>query len=656
MGNDLWKRRRINHMGNGFQKITFNDTQLNPLIRDSGRKTPHVLRIAFGIFLAFFVIVIVITAAAFFPLRDLYLSLQKTARVTSSAYTAAKQQDIEATQAKLQEVGDNLSIVKQHVERLSFLQYVPILGAYEKDALHLVAASIAGVEAGKITVNTLIPYQDLLGLKGKSSFVSGSADERIATAVETLDKIVPNVDKIAEKIAIAEKELDAVDFDRYPEKIGNTIVRSRLATTKELFNSTASLFLDAQPLLKRIPDLLGIKDTRRYLVLFQNDAEARATGGFITGYGIFKIEKGKIQVEKSDDIYKLDASKKKKYPAPSPILKYHLNVSNLELRDSNLSPDFVLSMQEFEKMVKDSVPDFPEFNGIIAMDTHVLVATVKILGDFNILGRTFSAEIDKRCDCPKVIYELEDYATRPVAYVREERKDIIGLLLYQIMQRALGVSPSQYWGRLAQTFLEEAQQKHILFYLHDTDAQIGMDKLNLSGHILPYDGDYLLINDVNFAGAKSNLFVKQFVKQEIKKESDGSVTTTLTLDYKNPAAASNCNLEAGQLCLNGILRNWLRVYVPKGSILSEFTGSEKDTLTYDESDKTVFEGFMTVKPQGSAQVKVRYKVPAQYTKETPYKLLIQKQPRLNDSEYTVIVNGKEVQKGLLLKDKEITVK
>jgi hypothetical protein len=655
MGDDIRKRRCIN-MNEGFQKIKISSNKSNSVSFKRKRKIHPIFRLLGIGIIVLLLLILVSGGVVFYSLKDVYASFTKTTLVASEVYKAVKQQDLDNSKIKLQELEDNLNIVKANIDKLSWIEFVPFIGVYEKDGKHLVNAALGSVQAGKISVDTLIPYQDLLGLKGKSTFVKGSADERIKTAVETLDKIIPSVDTISEKINIAKNELNAVNFDRYPEKIGNTTIRSRLQITKELFDSTASLFLDAQPLLKKIPDLLGIQNVRRYLVLFQNDAEMRATGGFLTGYGIFKIEKGKIQVETSEDIYKLDAAKNKNYPAPSPILKYHLNVNNFQIRDSNLSPDYILSMKQFEQMVKESVPGFPQYDGIIAVDTHVLVSTIKILGDFNISGRTYSADNDKRCDCPKVIYELEDYATKPVAYIRDERKDIIGTLLYQIMQRALGVSPSKYWGNLAQTFLTEAQEKHILFYFHDADAQKGIDKLNLSGRIMPYDGDYLMINDVNFAGAKSNIFVKQYVKQDIKKQSDGSLETTLTIDYKNPASASNCNLEAGQLCLNGILRNWIRVYVPKGSTLIEFTGSEKSTSTYDESEKTVFEGFMTVKPQGTAQVKVRYKVPSTVTKGRQYSLYIQQQPRMNDSEYTVIYNGKQVDKGPLTKDREIIVK
>lgn len=645
----------------GFQKLDLTKPAIPKqkeeiVVKKELEKRPKIPKKILSLLLSVVGFLIAFLLLIFFLGKDVYFAAQKTSVVAQSTLASAKSQDLEATSSKLTDLEKNLSELSASLVKLSWVKFIPLLGAYQKDAENLVAAGIAGVQAAKITADTLTPYADLLGLKGKTTFVAGTADERIRTAVETLDKIVPNIDKIAEKVAVAGDKLDTVDQNRYPEKIGSIAVKSQLKEVKALFVETAKLFVDAKPLLTKLPELLGVASPKRYVVLFQNDAELRATGGFITAYAVFKIDKGKLQVERSDDIYKLDAAKKKKFPAPNSILKYHQNVFTLELRDSNLSPDFAVSMKEFENIVKDAIPDFPQFDGIIALDTHVLVSAIDILGEFNVSGRKFSSEIDKRCDCPKAIYELEDYATRPVGYVREERKDIIGDLLYQILQRALGISPSQYWGRLFQMFLAEAQEKHVLFYLKETEAQKGIEALNFGGKITSYEGDYLHINDVNFAGAKSNMFIKESVKQDISLESDGSVTKTLTISYKNPAPASNCNLEAGKLCLNGILRNWLRVYVPEGSTILEFTGSEKDTVTYKELGKTVFEGFMTVKPQGAAEVKIRYKLPFKLKKGETYSLLIQKQPGTDAPEYTVFIGNKQIDKFPLLLDKQIVTK
>lgn len=643
-------------MADGFKKIELEEMTEKTSSSSSQIKSHEIVKSAGKIFTAISAVLFIFLLLIIWPAKDIYNSAQKTTRIANETATVFKNQDLDGATSKLKELKENLQGLKNNVDRLAFIGFIPFIGGYEKDGQHMVNAGIAAVEAAQITVDTLIPYADLLGLKGKSTFVAGSADDRIKTAVETLDKVTPKLSEISAKIAVAGRELSEINPNRYPEKIGSITVRSKLQSAKDIFADTAELFVNAQPLLAKLPQILGSSEPKTYLVFFQNDAELRATGGFITAYAVFKIDKGKMQVVKAEDIYKLDESKKKKLPAPNPILKYHQNVYTFELRDSNLSPDYVVSMKEFESKLAETVPDFPKFDGVIAFDTHVLVSVIRVLGDFNIYGRTFSADNDKRCDCPKAIYELEDYATRPVAYLREERKDIIGVLLYQIMQRALGVSPSKYWGQLFQMFLDEAKQKHALFYFHDDEAQKGIESLNLAGKIVPTDWDYLHINNVNFAGAKSNLFVKQSIKQEIKVEGDGSISANLTISYKNPAPPSNCNLEAGQLCLNGILRNWLRVYVPEGSTLLSFTGSEKDTVTYNELGKTVFEGFLTVKPQGASEVKIVYKLPFKKPGNGTYNLLIQKQPGTDNDEYSVFLGNKQIDKFPLLIDKKISFK
>ena len=65
--------------------------------------------------------------------------------------------------------------------------------------------------------------------------------------------------------------------------------------------------------------MLGKDKPRKYLVLFQNDAELRPTGGFLTGFAVIQVDKGKISVIQSDDIYKLDEKFPKRIPAPDPI-------------------------------------------------------------------------------------------------------------------------------------------------------------------------------------------------------------------------------------------------------------------------------------------------------------------------------------------------
>lgn len=636
-------------MTDGFDKITVDPpNDIAPQIVEKHMRLPKKYIMPAGVILGVLVIFLLITL---YLSRGFYNSLKSTLAVGKEVSASIKTQNIEEAKVKLAKLDESFKLTQGSYNKLGYLKIIPIVGSYYNDGYHLINAGINGVEAGLVATDALVPYADLLGLKGKGTFTGGSADQRIQTAVQTLDKVTPKLKDISAKIELIKKDLDQVDPNRYPEKIGNTLVRSRLTSLVNIFDDSANLFVNAQPLLEELPKVLGEPDPKRYLVLFQNDKELRATGGFITGYAIFKVEHGKLNVEKADDIYKLDDSKNKKFPAPPEILKYHKGVYTLELRDSNLSPDFTVSMDQFKQMLK-SVSDFPKYDGIVAIDTHVLVEAIKILGPIPAYGSNFTAENDKRCNCPNVIYELESYADKPVAYEKGSRKDIIGVLLYQIMQKALGVSPGKYWGSLFQMAISEMEQKHILFYLNDAKAQNGLSALNFSGQIKATSDNYLHVNDVNFAGAKSNMFVKESVKYDLRIEG-GVGTVILTIDYKNPSPPSDCGLESGGLCLNGLLRNWLRIYVPKGSKLLDFKGSEMDTLSYDSLEKTVFEGFLTVKPMGASQAVIHYKLPFKFENGKAYSMLIQKQPGTDEPVYTILVNGRKIDEFPLTKDQVV---
>ncbi|MCL4360134.1 DUF4012 domain-containing protein [Patescibacteria group bacterium] len=606
------------------------------------------------------------------PMRTVIADARAVMTSGRETATAIKSQDIGKTKTALADTRAKLTILKTDYAKVLPLAAVPILGSYIQDGRHGINAGFAGLDAADKAVEALEPNADLLGLKGKSTFVSGTADDRIQTAVRTMSALIPKINDIAVSVDVLRKELDAIDPNRYPEKIGSTPVRSQLVSAKNVIENAANLFVNAQPLLVNLPSLLGDPTDKRYLVLFQNDKELRPTGGFITAYAQFRFVKGKAILEKADDIYALDAAQTKVPPAPPDILKFHKGVYTFNLRDSNLSPDFKISMQTFESLYK-TVSGHEQIDGIWAIDTHVLVDALKILGPITVYGREFSADNDPRCDCPKAIYELEDYSSRPVNYVRTARKDIIGVLMQTILHQALGVSPSKYWGRLFQMLLTEISQKHVLAYFHDQNAQKAAESFNLAGRIMTASEsaavlkykegqgwDYLHVNNSNMAGAKSNMFVSEKVKKEVTVNGDGTITTKLTLEYKNPYPGSDCGLESGGLCLNAPLRDWIRIYVPKGSTLVDSQGSQSPQTgkpvpldTFESLDKTVFQGFLIVNPLGTAQMTLSYTSPVKST-DGKYRILIQKQPGTDGQHYTVDVTGKRTQSFPLQTDTELT--
>lgn len=553
--------------------------------------------------------------------------------------------DIDLLSAKLKVFDDKYGELEKEAKTLYWAESIPYVADFKRG----IEAGRYGVEAAKATVASIAPYADLIGFKkGESSFVDKSAEGRLQTAVLTLDKVLKNVDVISENINQIEKRLEKIDENRYPTEIGGKKIRSTISNVKEQFAGISRLFVDAKPLLKKLPEILGSKKEQTYLLLFQNTAERRATGGFLTAFAVFKIKDGKMTIDRSSDIYSLDASIASHPTAPPEILTYHKGVNKLYIRDSNLYPDFVKSLDLFNSLYKKSNVRV-DYDGIIALDSKILVDMLTIFGDAQVNGVNFSATIDKRCDCPQVIYQLFSVVDEQVGYVKENRKGILGDLMYELFNRALRFSPSKYWGSLVQAMIKNMDEKHLLLNFIDKDIQQSIEKLNYGGRINTSKGDYLHVNNVNFAGAKSNLFTTETIVSKSTKE-NGTTKREVQVEYRNPYPASNCNLlQERVLCLNAPLRNWVRLYVPKGSKLISFEGSSMKVQTYEESDKTVFEGFLIVNPMGLAKINVSYTLPSAVDSS---RLLIQKQAGVEGQKYKVSLNGTSVFNGVMEKDTE----
>lgn len=592
----------------------------------------------------------------FLPAITLKIQASEISTVARRVSDAFKENDIDKVGVELKNLQKKYHTVQNTAKKLYWVRYVPFLSPYGSDLKNVMSAGDEIVQSLLIAEESIAPYADLIGFKkGSTGFLEQPADQRIQTAVLTLDKVVVKADDIALHIDKARQAIDQIDEKRYPQKIGANEVQSKIKKTKEQFEVFATLFVESKSFFKKLPAILGAEKELTYLVLFQNDKELRPTGGFLTAYAIFKIKNGKFQIVRSEDIYSLDESISSHPKAPKEILTYHKNVSTFNIRDSNLSPDFVSSIELFNSLYEKSRRKVV-YDGVITVDTQVLVDSLNVLGDTEVDGVVFSANTDKRCGCPQVIYQLFDMVDRPVAYIKENRKGILGDLLYTLTQKALGFSPKQYWGRLSQDMFKNLQEKHILMYFKDTDIQKATEQINFAGRIRDFKGDYLHINDTNFAGAKSNLFVKHALISNTNIKSDGSVERTLKIEYKNPHPHSDCNLERGGLCLNATLRNWVRVYVPKGSKLVSFQGSEKKVNTYDDLSKTVYEGFVSVQPMGKSTLFITYTLPFKVANEKDYTLLIQKQPGTQGHDYVIQINRKEKDVFKLIIDKEFKEK
>lgn len=574
--------------------------------------------------------------------RSLTPPLQALQTTVSALSTAFQSQDLVSAKLESQTLRAQIDDLDSRYQQVNWTKVIPLVGRYPQDGQHALNAAKFLSRSVESLVVSIEPYADLLGFTTASATPSGqpkaqSIEDRIVFIAQTLDKISPDLEKIELDMAEAKKELDQIDEQRYPQAIAGKNIRTKIVQIKSAVGESSQLLSQAKPLIKLLPDLLGNPTAKTYMVLFQNDAELRPTGGFMTAYAFLRVTNGKIEPLSSYDIYDLDSRFNKKVPA-HPAIKKYLNETYLNLRNSNMSPDYKASMDLFYQYYRE-IPGFPKPDGIIAIDTHFPVEILKIIGPIGVGGwGNFGPQNDPACDCPQVVYALEQIADRPVAGTRTARKAVLGPLMHSMMANAMG-SPKHTWPKLLNVFLDSIKQKHLLFYFFEDKTQKVAEDFNAAGRIQPYDFDYLHINDANLGGAKSDMYIIREVEQEIEM-SGTTITKTVSLSYQNPRKGSNCNLEAGELCLNGVYRDYVRLLVPQGSKLLSVTGSEVKEQVSEDLGKTVFEAFFTMRPESQSKIVFKYELPP--LELSTYKLLIQKQPGLPSVKHTITLNGNQL--------------
>ncbi|MFZ2153251.1 MAG: DUF4012 domain-containing protein [Microgenomates group bacterium] len=638
------------------------NSTLSPSLPPSTSKGHKILRFTISFLSIILILITVVATFGFFtiyvPGKKVYLQALSLKSDFSSLQTAINDKDLKGSQVQIDNLKSKISQIENSIGQFSYFSKLPYLKYYYADVKRILSIGLEGLDTGTVLIKAVEPYQDFLGLKGSTQSGAKTTEDRISFLTQSIEGLVPHLDTIDQKISKIDQTLKEIDITRYPESYQGIAIHEKFNKLSQTLEMVKKYLENGRPLLTKTSWLLGKDKPRNYLVIFQNDGELRPSGGFWTAYATIKMDKGKVVPGNASNIYDLDDKLSSTIPAPRLIKSYHINVPYLNLRDSNLSPDFPTDAQIFLTQYYKAMGKKDQFDAVIAIDTNVLIDIVKVLGKLDTRVGTFTTDPDKRCDgCPKIIYDLEWISGRPRNYIEKNRKDFLAPLMQALLSNAMG-SEKTKMPLLGQAFIDNIYQKHILFYFpSDVELQNSANLVNISGNISPTNSDYFHLNDANFASAKSNIFIRQKIKHEVSIDGE-NVEHKITVTYTNPSAASNCNLEKGDLCLNAPkYRDLFRFYVPTGSRLIKMTGSEVDPLTYDELGKTVFEGFFGNKyplyAKSSSKTSVQYQSSVKMTKD--YNLLLQKQPGSHPIDYEIWVNGTKKESFVWTGDKNVTL-
>ncbi len=373
-----------------------------------------------------------------------------------------------------------------------------------------------------------------------------------------------------------------------------------------------------------------------YLVLFHNNMELRPTGGFIGSFALLTLDGGKMTNMKVYDVYTADGQLKGHIDPPLPIRKY-LNQPHYFLRDSNFDPDFMASSVQAAWFLQKEIGI--NVDGIVGINLNTIQKILQVTGPVKLVD--FGNE---EITADNFFFKTHFFAQDKFFPGSTQKKDFLTSASNTLLDKITNSKKSLLFDLLP-AVKQLLDEKDILIFANDDNIQKISEKKGWAGRMINVKcvynqnesnqpdmadlsktclPDYLSINEANLGVNKANYFVNKSVIVDKNISDDGTITSTVSLSYENTGTP--------EVFTGAMYSNYLRVFVPLGSILNEVSINNIPLSVSDitvenyQNDKTVFGLLVKIAPQNKGIIKFVYTLPKKLAKETEsYQLFFQKQ-------------------------------
>jgi hypothetical protein len=429
---------------------------------------------------------------------------------------------------------------------LPHLGWVPRVGPELTQASALLDAGVAAGDAGRAVCAAAEPV--LAGLREKPDAALG---DLLPYAAPALAAAEPHLAELDAALGRVETALGRVDFVRLEAGVLAPAV-PRMQEAAQLLPQARTTLALARELGPVAESIVRPGPPRRYVLVAQNSAELRATGGFVGTLGTIVVSHNGIELETFGDSYDLHQEAPDDILFPVSYLRY-LRISEYYARDFNWNADFPTSVETLRYFWL--LNKRPPFDGVIAFDLYTLPAVLHVLGPIDIVGFG-QIESENAFEQLFALYETRD-------------KQMIARLLEASIARVRDLSPQQALElvAVATSILDE---RHVLVALDDPAAHAVLARRHWDGAQVPGDGDYLMVAESDYGFAEVGFFIDTRITYSVTLTNDlVPITATVRLDVGNEfdqwRQARTRQLVLGhclQQELPGCYGNFVRIYSP----------------------------------------------------------------------------------------------
>lgn len=420
-------------------------------------------------------------------------------RTHTSAAKAAAEDPLWTLSSELPVVGKNLSAVAEvarSADDVARLGLAPLVGVYES-----------------LNWDALLP--------------NGSG-----TNLEPLEAAAPSINSSAYAVRASWERLKGIDTRGLLPEVSGPLseATSELKQASEALDSAA----DAASIA---PTMLAARESRSYLLMIQNNAEARASGGIPGALAILTVDHGKLSLGTQSSADSLGT-----VTPPLPVDAQQQQIYSARLgkymQDVNLTPDFPTAATTARAMWEEKTGQ--SVDGVISIDPMVLSYILHATGPVSLEGPEFAGalaaglptELTGANVVPTLLSDVYAKIQPPAlqdAYFAGVAKGVFN---------ALSTGQGESKG-LIRGITQGAEEGRVLVWSAHTTEQSVLGKYAIGGSIsgpsVPPAHFGIYFNDGT--GAKMDFWVKRTVQLIKECPRDGYQQTTVRVTSTNAAPA-----------------------------------------------------------------------------------------------------------------------
>ncbi len=306
------------------------------------------------------------------------------------------------------------------------------------------------------------------------------------------------------ELSSAVSDLEKFNYQFLPPDLQSTFSEgvTRIRSAKILVEEIAGL-------QGFVLNLLG-GEKKTYLLIFQNNNEARATGGFIGTYGILEFANGGMRIEKIESIYALDGQLKKPIAAPGPLQRELSQYWGT--RDSNWFVDFPTSARKTLQFLEEGAGILA--SGVISFTPDVFEKLLALTGPIDMpeYGEVLTAENFRAIVQYRTSVDYDLKLNQPKKFLAD--------FTPRFLARLQGLDEPQ-WLEVLNILSQMIAEKQILMFSLDSDIEAQIAKYGADGAVRQTAGDYLAIIHSNVGGGKTDRHILQKVEKQVNLDSGG---------------------------------------------------------------------------------------------------------------------------------------